>query len=287
MGNRLSVPAYQNFRSLTNVQAAAANVNFVGVKTADVNCSANGQNFGGAPVTDGVAGKLPFVVSGAAAKSGEELVAVFKSSDFADIAAYQFTLNFDQAQLEFLEFVPMSLTNLSQANFSANRADEGMLATTWFNFESLSLNDGEELFAVKFKALNDIASVSEVLSASSDFIEAMAVKADQQVVPVDVVFETATAVGNGIEASEFALLQNVPNPVGSKTQIGFMLPEASTATITLMDGAGRVLMVVTGNYIAGFNQITIQRNELPAAGVVFYRLETPKHTAVKKMILAD
>ena len=84
-------------------------------------------------------------------------------------------------------------------------------------------------------------------------------------------------------AQEFNLHQNTPNPFASQTTIGFELPQADAATLTISDLSGKVLRVIKGNYEAGFNSVVVEMtNNLPM-GVLIYELETSTDKATKKM----
>ncbi len=84
------------------------------------------------------------------------------------------------------------------------------------------------------------------------------------------------------------MYQNTPNPFNTRTSIGFNLPEASAATITISDVTGKVLKVVKGDFAKGYNSLELSRGELGATtGVLSYQIDTPTHSATKKMILAQ
>jgi len=95
---------------------------------------------------------------------------------------------------------------------------------------------------------------------------------------VNLRFDDANSVANG-----FRLLQNTPNPFRDETVIGFVLPEASLATLTIYDVSGRALKVVTGDYETGYNTISLNKSDL-MEGVLYYKLQTSDYTATKKMI---
>ena len=86
---------------------------------------------------------------------------------------------------------------------------------------------------------------------------------------------------------EFALYQNEPNPFSEQTVIGFDLPDAMPVSLTVYDIQGRILHVVEGNYVQGYNQIILRAKELKAAGAYHYRLTAGDFTASKKMILTQ
>jgi Secretion system C-terminal sorting domain len=80
------------------------------------------------------------------------------------------------------------------------------------------------------------------------------------------------------------LFQNSPNPFNGATVIGFNLPESTTANIKIYDVSGKTLKMIQGDYAKGFNQISLTKAELNATGVLYYQIDTPTHTATKKMI---
>ena len=82
----------------------------------------------------------------------------------------------------------------------------------------------------------------------------------------------------------FALYQNEPNPFEDQTTIGFTLPAASAATLTVYDEIGRVVFTQQGDYGKGYNAIAIDRMMLNTTGVLYYKLETATDVATKKMI---
>lgn len=92
--------------------------------------------------------------------------------------------------------------------------------------------------------------------------------------------------GTLTSGAAFELFQNTPNPVSGATLISFNLPDASEATLTISNAEGRVVKVLRGAFAKGLNTVTLQRNEL-VAGLLFYRLDTPTHSATKKMVVIE
>jgi len=90
-----------------------------------------------------------------------------------------------------------------------------------------------------------------------------------------------------IAGGAFELLQNKPNPFNESTLIGFNLPEATQATLRVFDVSGKTLKVINGDFARGYNEVSINRNELQATGVLYYQLDTDTDSATKKMILID
>ncbi len=72
----------------------------------------------------------------------------------------------------------------------------------------------------------------------------------------------------------FALHSAYPNPFASATTVGFTLPEAQQALLTVYDVLGRrVATLADGPYAAGYNSVRFDASALPS-GVYVVRLET-------------
>ena len=83
----------------------------------------------------------------------------------------------------------------------------------------------------------------------------------------------------------FSLSQNYPNPFNPTTTIKYTLPEASNVKLTLINALGeKVMDLVNGKENSGNHEIKLNGSNL-ASGIYFYRLQTEKYTAVKKLIL--
>jgi hypothetical protein len=54
-----------------------------------------------------------------------------------------------------------------------------------------------------------------------------------------------------------------------------------------MDASGRVLKVIDGAFNQGYNEVQVNRNDVPAAGVIYYQLQTEGYTATKQMIVIE
>jgi len=170
---------------------------------------------------------------------------------------------------------------MSEGNFGLSLLESGAITTSWINDEPLSLDADTELFRITFKAKR-ATQLSEALQISSRFTAAEAYDAKTtngqlNLLNVDLRFE-------GAVTDVFVLRQNVPNPFVDETLIGFVLPEASQATLTIYDVSGRELKVIEGDYQKGYNELSVESSDL-ANGVLYYELSTPSHKGMKKMIL--
>ncbi len=242
---------YPAVASFNNVSGSIEDVNFVAVRIGDVN-----GTFGFADEAD-ERNSMIIRANNADLVAGQEFTVEFTSAEA--VLGYQFTLNF---------------AGLEVVSIDGNKENFGQFAnaiTTSFSDDKAS----DKLFAVTFRATENV-TVADALALTSDITAAEAYSANGT---MNVTLEF------GNEGTEFALYQNTPNPFQGSTVIGFNLPEAGTATLTVTDISGKVLNVVEGDYAKGFNQVRI--NDLGATGVLYYQLDTQNDSAVRKMVVIE
>ncbi len=85
----------------------------------------------------------------------------------------------------------------------------------------------------------------------------------------------------------YVLEQNKPNPFQVETNIGFVLPSAMEATITVYDVTGRLIRSVEGDFTKGYNQVQFRNTDLGVSGILYYRLNAGEFTATRKMVLME
>ncbi len=251
---------------------------FVAVKVGDVNCSAQVNPFTGSGDDRSANGEVVFGVKDQALVAGETYTVDFTAADFADVVGYQFSLAFDNNVVEFVD-VETSLEGLSENNFGMSFVNEGVITTSWNSIEAVSLDADAKVFSMTFVAKSN-AQLSEVLAVNSRYTKAEAYDNDVNLMNIGLSFNGATAV-----AGEFELYQNQPNPFKAETVIGFNLPEAGFASLTVFDVSGKLLHRVEGDFAKGYNQVNLNRSDLAATGVVYYQLDTENESATKKMII--
>ncbi|MEZ4964946.1 MAG: proprotein convertase P-domain-containing protein [Saprospiraceae bacterium] len=235
---------------------------FYGVKVGDVNGSAIANALMSAD--DRSVSTLLFDVQDRAVKAGEVFEVAFKGTE--KVQGYQFTMNF--AGLEVVDVVPGA----------GMRADNfGVFADAI----TTSVDNESNEFSVKFRAAKS-GNLSELLTVSSRITRAEAYSQSNGL--MDVAFRFNGQGGAVISGVGFELYQNQPNPFVNKTLIGFHLPEATEATLTIFDETGRMLFTQKGQYGKGYNAVAIDRALLNTTGVMYYKLETATDAATRKMI---
>ena len=257
---------------------------FIAVKIGDVNCSAEVNGFAGSSDDRNANGELVFGINDQEMIAGETYTVDFTAKDFANVLGYQFTLGFDMSAVDVVDVKAGELSGLNAENFGMSLISEGVITTSWNNSNAVSLDANEVVFSLTLVA-NTNTQLSEVLSINSRYTKAEGYDNNTNLLDINIEFNTEDGVT--VVGGEFDLYQNQPNPFKSETVIGFNLPEAAPATLTVYDVSGRVLKVYSADFAQGYNEVEISRAELSGAGVLYYQLDTENDSATKKMILID
>ncbi|MCF8247042.1 MAG: hypothetical protein K9J37_18965 [Saprospiraceae bacterium] len=271
-------PAFPEALHLT-VGQQMPNADFVGIKIGDVNGNAI-PGFTGGGTEERTNAVLPFVTEDRDLVVGEEITVPIKITTASDLLAIQFTLEFID-DLELRGYEKGALPSLGDDAFGKTLLGQGVLTTVWFNPDPAALKKDDALFNLRF-LVKKPGRLSEMLSMTARYTDALAYQTDGQ--PVLPVLEFLNPKGE-LTSAGFQLYQNQPNPFKESTSIGFTLPERADAKLTIYDTGGRVLKTFQGSYDKGYNEVTVERSDLKSGGVVFYKLETPSHNAVRKMVL--
>jgi hypothetical protein len=212
-------------------------------------------------------------------RAGEAL-AVTLSADQV-VRGYQFTLGLKGLTPALSDEV----TAMATENFGVF---ENAVTTSW---DAPAAFNGKAQFTLRFKATKS-GKLSEMLNVSSRITKA---EAYTGVSKYDVALRFNGKGASTITGLGFELYQNVPNPWVNKTQIGFHLPEATTATLTIYDVTGRTLYTAKGDFAKGYNCFTIDQSVVSltsgAAGrsvngaePMYYKVETTTDRGVKQMM---
>jgi hypothetical protein len=248
---------------------------FVAVKMGDVNGSAATAN--GLAAAE-VRTDRAFVLQAQemAMKAEQTYEIAIRAKDLQNILGYQFTLNYDQNAVE-LESIEYGVAKAE--NFGVFK-DKGAITSSWNLGSSLNAAGNEVLFTLHLRAKTAV-KLSEVLQLTSRLTAAEAYDKQNEVIGLKLSF------GADLAQDFAALHQNTPNPFHDETLIGFYLPKASKATLTIRDTKGSLVYRVEGNYVKGENRVILKQADLRNSGVLYYTLETADFTATKKMILLN
>ncbi len=269
-----AVPEVVNLNNLSDLNATAS---FVAVKTGDVNSNASTSNL--SSVENRNLPTLTFVAEDLEFRQGQTVSVHLKAKDFVQVFGFQFTLEFDKSKLSFASVKTSQMVKTE--NFGLAKTDEGALMVSWYESVPVSLQNDETVISLEFIAQKK-GRISDVLTISSTYTKAEAYTGQQPEL------NTVVLKFHGMEdltQGKFELHQNIPNPFSEKTTIGFVLPESASATLTIFEPTGKKILELSGDYVKGYNEVTLDKTQLPFKGLLYYKLDAPNHRAVKSMTL--
>ncbi|MCC7027462.1 MAG: HYR domain-containing protein, partial [Saprospiraceae bacterium] len=262
---------------ITPVLVKDYNQNFMAIKMGDLTGNAKAGLITPTIRTTGV---VNLEIDEAEVVAGTYYKMAIRSNDFANIAGYQFTMNFDHESLIF-EKVESGVLNMNETNVANIR--DGILTTSWNSNTGVTHSKDEVLYTVVFKAVQT-GNISKMITITSDVTHAEAYDQLDQLKDVKLVVRTDEGI---VETGIFELYQNEPNPFRTESVIGYRLPEAAAVKLTIYDVAGKVVRVYELQGQKGLNQFKILKSELSTSSVLYYQLDAADHTATKRMLLVD
>ncbi len=244
---------------------------FIAIKMGDVNGNASASG----AVASEIRGAKDMILSTPeqTLKVGQTYEVTFRAKDLAQVQGFQFTLQV----AEGAEIIGLDYGVMKAENFGLFQ-NEGLITTSFHSVAALA--DDAILFTLKLKA-NTASNLSEVLTINSRRTNIEAYNQHNEVMGVQLSF------GHSSSHDQAALYQNTPNPFTDATSIGFYLPSATRAVLTVRDVKGALIYKVEGNYTKGNNQVILKQEQLRASGVMYYTLETSDFTATKKLVLMN
>ncbi len=259
-------PEVVNFTNMSLV----AQADFIGLKVGDV----SGNAWAGSSTVLTIRGArktLIFNTDDVVMEAGKAYKVTFGSEDF-NAQGFQFTLNHTEG-VEILNIESGHFPDMTDNNFGRFK---NSLTTSWNGrFEGKT----DDIFTIVVRAKQNMR-LSDAFTIGSNLTEAEAYNKEGDIMDVKLVFK-----GNHTEGGTFALYQNEPNPFDHQTKISFHLPIASNAKLTIYDAAGRIVKTIEQAFVKGYNEIPLSKEGINASGILYYRLDTPTHSATKKMII--
>nr|MBX2815936.1 T9SS type A sorting domain-containing protein [Saprospiraceae bacterium] len=242
---------------------------FVGVKIGDVNLDSDPSRRASRS-----AKTLTLYAEDKALQAGARTKMTLDAKALSEFEGFQFTLEVNQQNLKIVNVSLSDESTLRAENLNVSSIENGWMTVSWHNENAIPASVG---IVLEVEAQEDVR-LSEAMTINSAYTTAEAYRLDGSIANVAVGFES--------NASAFELMQNTPNPFAEETMIAFRLDEATQATVTVYDVTGKTIKSMEIDGIKGLNSIQFDRPDL-VEGVLYYKLQTDKNSAVKKMILLD
>ena len=258
--------------SMDGIYGNEMDKDFVAIKVGDVNNTVKANAAQVLPRNGN--GVVNLIADNRTVNAGEMVDVAIRSTDFAGIEGYQFTMQANGLEFRGVESGLLTMTDENMGVFG------NTLTTSWYKIGGVSATSSDVLFTLHFQA-TVAGQLSEMISLNSKVTEAEAYNTSADIKDLKLNFR-GTEVG-----AEFALYQNEPNPFKGNTTIGYDLPAAGKATLSIFDVTGKVLVVKEQESVKGYNTISVSSKDIPSVGVLYYRLDANEYTATKKMIIIE
>jgi hypothetical protein len=250
------------------------NIHFEGIKIGDLGTLVKKANTSG-----DAAHENNLIVQDVLLNAGDEVKVPLTLENSVSANVVSFTLNFDPASIEVLS-VDGKLLQRQGALTTIDPTGEGKaLVTNWFSMTEETFDAGDAILELVVRAKQPLA-LSRTINLTSTFTEAKIEGSNSGKSGIRLIYQ------NDLQ-NHLTLHQNSPNPFQDFTTVGFYLPNAGEAVITIRDMNGREILSRKGLYDQGYQEITFTRNDLSVSGLLFYDIESSGVKKTKKMLILN
>ena len=250
-------------------------VNFIGVKTGDV----NGDAQIGLENKSGTARKttVSLQTDNYSLNPVEVYQVAFTLDAINALQGFQFTLEWNQS----LSFQQIDYGLLKAEHFGTSSLDQNTLTVSWhtiLNAEKPTNNGRNHLFTLTFIA-TERGILSEALQLNSSITSIEAYNQQDEFLDMELTFFDPNP------ESTILLTQNYPNPFDQQTTIELYVPEKDLyARFQVFDLTGQSIIEKPISLQKGKNYIELVKDQFPSTGLYYYQLTTDKWSEGKWMM---
>lgn len=258
--------------------SAAQNLDFVAIKTGDVDGSAKTVAYNGPDDRSGDV--VAFSATNIVFKAGQEVRVDLMTPDLDGLAAFQFALDFNPNVLALQSVEPGLVSAARYASFPT----EGKLSGLWY--APILLDPDVQGKSGRFRALTLLftaqqnGTLREVLQLGSSLLDAQAYTRSQQSLNAVLLFEDSKLGKDG-----FTLYPSKPNPTKGLFTTGFQLAQGGTVHFTLSDAMGNIVEASEGNYAEGYHERSFDLGSSTSEGIHFLRVQSGEGASVQRILV--
>lgn len=250
-------------------------VNFIAIKTGDVNLSADplGLNQQAETRTDEY---VIFLLQNKKVKKGEQIRIPFFAKDFQNITGYQMSIQFDKNNLEFISAHKNENDDLVKENFGTTAVEDGILLMNWVSGNSNSIEDNTELFYLNFKAQKE-GELKDWINITDQSLRSEAYNDKNEFLRIG--FEFMEEKDNILTNVSF-----VPNPFSETTELEIESKTEEKVEVEFFDSNGRLLNTQKVLLQEGENNIIINFSKNNYRGIIFYKIQRANKILTGKIV---
>ena len=217
---------------------------------------------------------------------GENMFVDVSLANVQALMGYGFVLNYDAERFEFVEAVPAAEDLLKSAGgetplFRALQGEAGQVHIMNAIVNGSEVSGDGDVVRLVFRVLRDFED-----NARFEIADGLVFDPSQFANPlVGGVLDIQTT------PTEFALLQNFPNPFNPETTIGYELAESADVTLQIYNVVGQVVRTLmaaesqsVGRYQVRWDGMD-DRGMPVSSGIYFYQISAGKFQDVRKLML--
>ena len=267
---------YEEIADLYNMTESQIE-DFYGVKIGDINESVIPNAM--SPAETRTNEQIEMIIDDVKINNGQTIEIPVYARDFNEVYGFQFTMNFIGANFNSIE---SGLLEFTESNI--HMSSPNAISVSYDIARGVTLSNDELLFTVIVSS-ETTAMLSSMMEINSAILKSEIYLGNNLDIATPVL--AFRELDGSTRTAQFVMYQNEPNPFKEQTTIGFILPRTDEATVTVYDVAGKILYNRTNGYAKGENFITIDRKDIAASGILYYKVESGDHVATKKMIILD
>ncbi len=249
--------------NIYNLDHDALGMDFIGIKTGDVNNSAVINNL----IPETISNRsIQSLVLKKTIERGFVRLTVMKS---VNLTGFQFALN-SNLPIE-VEEIYSSVLDLTKDNY---HVDQNTLKLSWSASEELPLEEGDVL--LEFKSSSDQTFALQQSNASfkpeayDEDLKSVEIRLDENV---------------ELASDGWEVYRNTPNPFIDKTEIPFYAPHSTSLKLTVFTVDGKLIFEENKEVSTGYQTWTLNGNDFGNVhGVLYYRLESGEFSSTQPFI---
>ena len=217
---------------------------------------------------------------------GETMFVDVSLANVQALMGYGFVLNYDAEKFEFVEAMPAAEDFLTSSGgetplFRGWSPESGQVHVTNTIANGSEVSGNGDIVRLVFRVLRDFQD-----DARFEIAEGLVFDPSQFANPlVGGVLDIQTT------PTEFALLQNFPNPFNPETTIGYELAESADVTLQIYNVVGQVVRTLIASESQSIGRYQVRwdgmddRGMPVSSGIYFYQLSAGKFQDVRKLML--
>ena len=222
---------------------------------------------------------LDLVIKNQKFAKGDTVIVPVYSGNFNDVFGLQLSLYIHGAEFIGIENGALEIYENNYNEILGN------LLLGIADFRASSFGKDEALFTLKLMANAD-SELDKVLQVDNLLLKSEAYRGDElKTSKISLEIINTDAITQVNSSPKYKLCQNVPNPFSKSSKIEFRLPKASKYKLSIFDITGKEIKSYAGMAKGGINQVKIEKKDLYATGILFYRLEVDEFVDTKRMIV--